>query len=206
MRMVALALDGTLVDQADAARRWAEEFVSSHRLDLDVVEVAEALTVRRPKGEVFAELVDVHGLSLDVTEVWANYRRRMPELVACTEADRHALVALRAAGWRFGIVTNGTFDNQQGTIRHVGLDALVDGWVISEEVGARKPSPEIFDVLASRLGCPLDGWMVGDSVELDIAGGRAVRLRNGARDIGRGGTPRMASLISSSRRLQTLRR
>ena len=54
--MVAFDLDGTLVDQADAASRWAEEFISSNRLGLDVVDVAGALTARRPKGEVFAEL------------------------------------------------------------------------------------------------------------------------------------------------------
>lgn len=177
VEMVAFDLDGTLVDQADAASRWAEEFISSNGLDLEVVDVADALTARRPKGQVFSELVETHELNLDADEVWAHYRRRMPELVQCTDADRNALVELRSAGWRLGIVTNGMVDNQQGKIRKSGLDALVDGWAISAEVGVRKPSREIFHALASRLGCPLDGWMVGDSVELDIAGGQAVGLR-----------------------------
>lgn len=137
--MVAFDLDGTLVDQADAASRWAEEFISSNRLNLDVVDVAAALTARRPKGEVFAELVESYDLNLDADELWANYRRRMPELVTCTDADRNALIELRAAGWTLGIVTNGMVDNQQGKIRSLGLDALVDGWVISAEVGVRKP-------------------------------------------------------------------
>jgi HAD superfamily hydrolase (TIGR01549 family) len=178
MQMVAFDLDGTLVDQADAAARWAEEFIGSHHhLGLDVVEVTSALTARRPKGEVFAEVIEAHGLKLDVDEVWASYRRRMPQLVSCTDADRDALVELRTAGWRLGIVTNGMVDNQQGKIRQLGLDALVDGWVISDEVGVRKPARGIFEALATRLECPLDGWMVGDSLELDIAGGRAVGLR-----------------------------
>ena len=41
--MVALDLDGTLVDQAVAARRWAEEFVDAYRLGVLVDDVAAAL-------------------------------------------------------------------------------------------------------------------------------------------------------------------
>lgn len=177
MRMVALDLDGTLVDQGGAAIRWAEEFITAHRLGLDPVEVANLLTARRPKGEVFAELVEGHNLRLDAHEIWADYRRRMPNLVSCADADRAALVELRKARWRVGIVTNGMVDNQEGKIRQLGLDALVDGWVISEGVHVRKPAREIFEVLASRLDCPLDGWMIGDSVEMDVIGGRAAGLR-----------------------------
>ncbi|MDO3398134.1 HAD hydrolase-like protein, partial [Nocardioides sp. SOB44] len=62
-------------------------------------------------------------------------------------------------------------------IRQLGLDSLVDAWVISEEVGIRKPLPGIFHALAARLECPLDGWMIGDSLELDVVGGAAVGLR-----------------------------
>jgi len=175
--MVAFDLDGTLVDQASAAAQWAEEFINSNQLGLDVADVADALIASRPKGEVFAELVEVHGLTLAADQIWAQYRLRMPQLVSCTDADRDALIDLRTAGWRIGIVTNGMVDNQQGKIRRLGLDALVDGWVISEEVGIRKPASGIFEALAERLGCSLNGWMVGDNVDLDIAGGQAAGLR-----------------------------
>ena len=76
-----------------------------------------------------------------------------------------------------GIVTNGMVDNQEGKIRRTGLAELVDGWVISSEVGSRKPDAGIFDALARKLHCPLDGWMVGDSYELDVVGGTGVGLR-----------------------------
>jgi FMN phosphatase YigB (HAD superfamily) len=52
-----------------------------------------------------------------------------------------------------------------------GLAELVDGWVISSEVAFRKPDPAIFRALAPRLHCPLQGWMIGDSLEHDVAGG-----------------------------------
>lgn len=57
-----------------------------------------------------------------------------------------------------------------------GLAELIDGWVISEDVGYRKPDARIFSALAKRLGCTLDGWMIGDSVEDDIVGGSAIGL------------------------------
>jgi FMN phosphatase YigB (HAD superfamily) len=55
---------------------------------------------------------------------------------------------------------------------------------VSEAVGARKPAPAIFEALATRLDCALDGWMVGDSLELDVAGGAAVGLRTAWLDDG----------------------
>lgn len=177
MQMVALDLDGTLVDQKSASRQWAEEFVSGQQLDIDPGVVASALAARRPKGEVFTDLVKFLDLTLDPAAVWADYRRRLPGLLSCTDADRAALVDFREAGWRIGIVTNGMVDNQEGKIRQLGLDALVDGWVISAEVGVRKPSRAIFDILADRLSSPLKGWMVGDSLEADILGGHAAGLR-----------------------------
>ncbi|MGH3352373.1 MAG: HAD family hydrolase [Nocardioides sp.] len=178
MPLIALDLDGTLVDQASAARVWSTRFVERWELppgEIDVV--AKALTARRPKGEVFSRLVRRLGLPTTAESVWDDYRSRMPSLVAVADEDRHALVDLRAAGWTLGIVTNGMADNQEGKIRRTGLDALVDGWVVSDSVGVRKPHPGIFDALADRLGCDLDGWMVGDTLELDVAGGNAVGLR-----------------------------
>lgn len=160
--LVALDLDGTLVDQAAAAKEWARGFVDEWDLPrVEVGVIAAALTARRPKGEVFGELVDRLGLAVRPEEVWHRYRRQMPTLVRVAEDDRRALVGLRSAGWTLGIVTNGMTDNQQGKIRRCGLDALVDGWVVSETVGVRKPAPEIFGALATRLGCALegvDGW------------------------------------------------
>jgi FMN phosphatase YigB (HAD superfamily) len=59
------------------------------------------------------------------------------------------------------------------------LDRLVDAWCISDDVGIRKPDPEIFRLAAERCGATLgrDRWMIGDSLVLDIAGGHAAGLR-----------------------------
>lgn len=133
MALIALDLDGTLVNQASAARAWAATFADDWRLaPIEVDVVATALAARRPKGEVFRLLVGRLGLPVSAEEVWRDYRSAMPSLVTVTNADRRALVDLRADGWTLGIVTNGMADNQEGKIRHTGLDSLVDGWVVSD--------------------------------------------------------------------------
>lgn len=175
--LAAFDLDGTLVDQAAAARAWTKEFVEALGLPGGAVdEIASTLSERRPKGPLFDELVAKWHLSLSGDDVAAAYRRRMPQLVRCTEADKQALAQLRAAGWTIGIVTNGTVENQEGKIRATGLADLVDGWVVSEAVDVRKPDPAIFRALAQHLRCDLQGWIIGDSLEHDVAGGAAAGL------------------------------
>jgi len=197
--LIALDLDGTLVDQASAARVWSAEFADEWRLPAGEVDViAAALTARRPKGEVFNELVNRLGLPIAADVVWHDYRLRMPSLVKVSDEDRSALAELRAAGWTVGIVTNGMLDNQEGKIRRTGLDSLVDGWVVSDAVGARKPAPAIFEALSTALGCGLEGWMIGDSLELDVAGGAAVGLRTAWLDDGSDPTGFHADVVVKS--------
>ncbi len=100
--------------------------------------------------------------------------------MSCRAEDLDALRRLRVAGWKIGIVSNGMVDNQLAKIHNTGLSRLVDGWAISAEVGIRKPDPGIFRLAAGRCGASPDGdggWMVGDSLVLDVAGGHAAGLR-----------------------------
>lgn len=148
--------------------------------DLDAEDrdlVASGLAERRPKGEVFEELVRHFGLPVSPSKVWEDYRIAMPMLVGCSGADRASLRDLRREGWVLGVVSNGMADNQVGRLESTGIADLVDGWGISSEVGVRKPEPETFHALARRLGCQLDGWMFGDSLEIDVVGGAGVGLR-----------------------------
>jgi HAD superfamily hydrolase (TIGR01549 family) len=174
-------LDDTLVDRGRAFHAWAEEFVIAHGLDDDALTFLLATDAHHsgPMDGFFVAVCQTYNLAASPDELWKQYRRRMPELASCRPADLLALTRLRQAGWQVGIVTNGMTDNQLGKIRSTGLDGLVDGWCISDEVGIRKPDPEIFRLTAKRCGSSLGagGWMVGDDLILDIAGGQAVGLR-----------------------------
>lgn len=199
MPVIALDLDGTLVDQRSAAREWADGFGSRYGLSADQIgSVALALAARRPKGQVFAELVERLAMPTSADQVWADYRAAMPLLVTVTQQDREALVNLREAGWTLGIITNGMVDNQEGKIRATGLHDLVDGWVVSEATGHRKPAPEAFEALGRKLGCALNGWMIGDSLELDVAGGAGVGLQTAWVDDGSDASDYRPDLIVDS--------
>jgi HAD superfamily hydrolase (TIGR01549 family) len=182
MRPLALFdLDDTLVDRRRAFTAWAQEFVAEHRLDGEALTFLHATDARHrgPMDGFFATVCRRFDLAEPPEQLWRRYRQRMPELASCRPEDLDGLRRLRRAGWRIGIVTNGMADNQPGKIRNTGLAALVDGWGISGELGIRKPDPKIFRRAAQRCGARADGggWMVGDNLELDIAGARTAGPR-----------------------------
>lgn len=83
------------------------------------------------------------------------------------------LAALKRLGIRTAVVSNIAFDIRPA-FAAIGADEHVDEFVLSFEVGAVKPNPEIFTTALERLGVTAaDSVMVGDSDEAD-GGARAV--------------------------------
>lgn len=79
---------------------------------------------------------------------------------------------------KLGIITNGFTVLQQNRLARSGFPDYFDLLVISEELGAAKPSPVIFDCALEKMGNPPRDrvLMVGDTVESDILGGINARL------------------------------
>ncbi|OAH16152.1 HAD family hydrolase [Streptomyces jeddahensis] len=181
MPLALFDLDDTLIDHHAAFRAWAEEFSAEYDLGSEGFDWLMAVKARYSgtKDRLFSMVRDEFELAEPADLLWEGYRRRIPELATCRSEDLEALQQLRRAGWRIGIVTNGMADNQSAKIHRTGLAGLADAWCISDEVGIRKPDPRIFRLAAQRCGMPADdtGWMVGDSLTLDVAGGRAAGLR-----------------------------
>ena len=66
----------------------------------------------------------------------------------------------------------------RAVLAQIGLDTLVDGIVISAEVGASKPDPVIFERALAVAGVAADAALhVGDTVDADLAGARAAGVR-----------------------------
>ncbi|KAA9376007.1 HAD family hydrolase [Microbispora cellulosiformans] len=103
----------------------------------------------------------------------------MPYLVRCRSEMLDGLAGLRASGWRVAIITNGTADNQLGKIQQTGLAEAVDAYALLGLEGIRKPDVGLFEIAAKRCGVALaeGGWMIGDNLTADMAGGRAEGLR-----------------------------
>jgi putative hydrolase of the HAD superfamily len=96
----------------------------------------------------------------------------------------------RAAGYRLVILTNGTVDPQRLTIERTGLTSLVDGVVISEDVGLHKPHAEPFLRAAALVNVtPAAATMIGDNFAVDIVGalgagyGRAIWITDRRRAV-----------------------
>jgi HAD superfamily hydrolase (TIGR01549 family) len=181
-------LDDTLIALAPAFRRFAQDFVQGFALPADAQEwLVAAWNPYQRREEFFARVRERYGLAEPVEDLWRLYRTRMPEFVELRDEVREGLVALRRAGWRLGIVTNGEADNQLGKIERTGLDRLVDSVAVSGALGVRKPDVEIFRIAAEGAGCALvgGGWMVGDNPHADIQGGAAAGLRTVWIDRGR---------------------
>ena len=89
-----------------------------------------------------------------------------------------ALGSLRALGIRAAVVSN--WDCSLGDVlAGLGLGGLVDAVVTSAEVGARKPDPRIFEAALAAVRCPAArALVVGDSLGVDVAGGRAAGIRS----------------------------
>ncbi|MDO4865762.1 MAG: YjjG family noncanonical pyrimidine nucleotidase [Clostridia bacterium] len=85
----------------------------------------------------------------------------------------YALETVRAIAKRLPVtlVTNGITSVQRNRLAASPLKDLVSGVVISQEVGASKPRPEIFRLALEPLGVkPREALMVGDGVNSDIRG------------------------------------
>jgi len=85
------------------------------------------------------------------------------------------LEELRAAGLGIGLVSNGIRDLTEFVAHHrLDVDAIVD----SRTHGRVKPHPTIFQAALELLGVDAaDAVMVGDSLEEDVEGARALGLR-----------------------------
>jgi len=85
------------------------------------------------------------------------------------------LEELRAAGLRIGVVSHGIRDLTEFVAHHrLDVDAIVD----SRSHGRVKPHPTIFQAALDLLGVEaVDAVMVGDSLEEDVEGARALGMR-----------------------------
>ncbi|MFE6622714.1 HAD family hydrolase [Streptomyces sp. NPDC057740] len=124
-------------------------------------------------------MTDRYGSAVPDSAIRSLLDTGVADRVVLAHSTRRALDRARAAGWTCVVVTNGRVVQQEAKIRNTGLDRLVQGWVVSEAVGRRKPEPEIFRAAAATVGAPLTGaWVIGDSPHADIAGAASLGLRS----------------------------
>ena len=161
------------VERAELRRRYLD-VLERHYAELAAGRI-DFLTFRRrrledalsPWGEVSDELLERY---VAAKSRIADELQPFPQAVATVRA-------LRGAGIRVGVLTNGPSDFQRRKLEVSGLGPELDAIAISEELGAAKPEREAFERALALLGTRAEETaMVGDSLANDVAGGLAAGL------------------------------
>ena len=181
MPLLLMDLDNTLVDRDAAFRAAVAAFLAEHGLpaaDVDWVMAVDA-SGYAPRAALAEALNGRYGHVVPAAVVEALLDREAVDRVTLAPATRAALDTARTQGWTRVIITNGCTAQQEAKIRRSGLDRLVEGWVVSEDVGHKKPAPEIFRAAAEAGGVDLPGaWVIGDAAHADIAGAHRLGLHS----------------------------
>ena len=167
-------LDGTLVDSVELIVRAFQHTAARH-LGRALDRAAIVATIGRPLPTVLEELAPGDGERL-----LATYRAFILEhhaaLVRAYPGAAEALVALRARGYRLGIVTAKSRAQAELAFRLCRLEPLVDVTICHEDAPRHKPAPDPLLAAAARLGLPPGACCyVGDSV-FDLQAARAAGM------------------------------
>ncbi len=74
--------------------------------------------------------------------------------------------------YQLHLITNGFSEIQFFKIRNCGLEKYFKELITSEEAGAQKPDPKIFELAFKKTGAnPSESLIIGDDPDADIAGG-----------------------------------
>jgi putative hydrolase of the HAD superfamily len=168
-----LARSGFEVSEERAAAGFGAEigYYLAHHLDGGDREALEDLR-DRCAAALMGEL-DVPGLDHPTT------RRAMLDALEFAPYPEvpSVLAELRARGVRLAIASNWDC-SLADWLAPLGLIELVDGVVTSADVGAAKPDPALFRRALEVAGAPAAETVhVGDSLEHDVEGARAVGIR-----------------------------
>jgi FMN phosphatase YigB (HAD superfamily) len=176
-RFVVFDLDDTLVDSTGAIDRWFVELASVRALGPEGLAFLRAEQERPvPPEESFRAIVERFGFPESPAELQRSFAGRLPLLVRTFGGAGAGLRDLRRSGWRTALLTNGLESQQRAKLRD-GLGDLFDVLCFADDEGVRKPDPEVFRLVARRAGMELEGaWMVGDSLEHDVAGAAALGM------------------------------
>jgi HAD superfamily hydrolase (TIGR01549 family) len=153
-----------------------------------------------------ARLENAEMLAVPPEELAARFRQicydLVEQLVKPIEGASECIAQLVAHGIPVGILTNGWSQLQERKIE-CALGDFPGPILVSDSLGAYKPSAQAFRELEAALGVGPEGlWYVGDNPVADIAGARAYGLR--AVWLNRGGHDYPAGLTPPTAVIQKL--
>lgn len=126
----------------------------------------------------FQRMIELTGLRSDVVmalDCEQTYWRTFLSAASLFQGVEETMRLIRALGVQMAIVTDLTAQIQFRKIVYFGLESIVDHVVTSEEAGADKPAPQIFNLAKRKLDLEPGAvvWAVGDEAKRDCEGAKA---------------------------------
>ncbi len=194
-------LDGTILDwQTGMEERWRAACEEHCDGSYAPAQLHEAIRARRTwfwddyeragagrmdLNEASREIVrqafaDAGIANLDLAHRIADqYRARRAATLAPYPGAIETLDAIRDRDIPMALLTNGEAANQRQSVEKFGLAAYFDCIVIEGEFGVGKPDERVFrHALQALSSSPETTWMIGDSLESDIAPALALGLHS----------------------------
>lgn len=114
-----------------------------------------------------------------LAQAWTRIHMDVLREALTTPAHHEAVLATLALEHRLGICSNFSHgETARAILAESGLDRHLSAIVVSQEVGLRKPRPEIFASVADALGlAPREMLHVGDDLRADVGGAARAGMR-----------------------------
>ncbi len=198
-RILLWDIDGTILN-FDAAERAAMQkgFAAMHlgecsdEMLLDYSSINNRYWKMLERGELtkaeilvgrFREFFLKYGIDPLYADAFnAQYQIDLGDTICFNENVSELIVQLKPACRQYA-VTNGTVRAQRRKLNRSGLDRLLDGVFISDELGIEKPNKGFFDIALSRIEeqigpfSPDEVLIIGDSLTSDIRGGNNAGIK-----------------------------
>lgn len=179
--------DGTLFDFDQAAEHALKTTFLEYQIPYETDFIERYLSINRSlwaqfeKGEIeasalktlrFARFLDSLGLQADPAQMNEDYLGHLADGSMLLEGAKQLIETLHQRV-QMMIITNGFKKVQRPRMERSGIQHYFETIVVSDEVGAAKPDPQIFDHSFAEMGQPSkeEVLIIGDSLSSDMRGG-----------------------------------
>lgn len=152
-----------------------------HHINVELWQKYGLREIDRPYLEYhrFADTLKWFSIDADPVEIRNTYMNLYRAKWGWVNGAEQTLVDL-SRNYPIGFLTNGFSEIQRWKAEKFDLYRFGDRYIISEDVGHMKPSPEIFDFATKKAGClPEEVLYIGDSYVSDIQGGSSFGWKTG---------------------------
>ena len=181
IKAVFFDFDDTLQSRAGAFRLYCSDFLSRYFPEIQ----GEAKEARmdemeahvdggyKSREEYWPEMIALWHWdnAPDLETLVSDFNTNFGKKVVMLEGSVETLKALKARGYKLGMVTNGNSLLQNTKLDTAGIRDLFDMAVVSDDIGIWKPEKGIFEYAMQTLGVtPAQSLFVGDHPVNDIQG------------------------------------